>query len=299
MNKLLSNKKVLSYIGIFIVVFVWGISPLITYELNRHYSPTFKVAISELILILTYLAISGKKIKTLDMSYIKPGLITGLFLALANISQKIGLLYTTPAKYAFLENLSCIAVPVVLYFLIRKKPTVFTYLSSIICLAGVFILNGVSLDGSLGIGELLCAAAGILYGFNIAGTACYAKKLYAPLYLAVQSVAGLVVSLIFAIALNFWPAGNGNVIEKIVFSPDIKLFVFMVFYVVITSAFCWIIRTNSLKHIPASAVSVIMPFSAVVTAVASIIAGTDTLSLNIVVGGFLAVAAIIISSFDK
>jgi len=299
MNKLLSNKKVLSYIGIFVVVFVWGISPLVTYELNRHYSPTFKVAISEIILVLIYLAVSGKKIKALDMSYIKPGLVTGIFLALANISQKIGLLYTTPAKYAFLENLSCIAVPVVLYFLIRKKPTVFTYLSSIICLAGVFILNGTSLDGSWGIGELLCAAAGIFYGFNIAGTACYAKKLYAPLYLAVQSAVGFVISLIFAIILNFWPSGNGGVIEKIVFSPDIKLFVFMIFYVVITSAFCWIIRTNSLKYIPASAVSVIMPFSAVVTAIASILAGTDTLSLNIALGGFLAVAAIIISSFDK
>lgn len=303
MNKIIYNKKIMSYIGIFTVIFIWGLCPLITKELNRHYSPTFKVAVTEVILLITYFFISGKNIKKFNKGYLKPGLITGVFLGLANITQKVGLLYTTPAKYAFLENLSCISVPVLLYVLTKKKPTRFTYLSIILCLAGVFILNGISFSDSWGVGEILCAISGILYGFNIAGTAVYAKKLHTPLYLATQCIAGLIISLIFSVVLNFATitdaAGNVSVIEKIVFSPDIKMFVFLVLYVIVSSAFCWIIRTNCLKHISANVVSVIMPLSAVVTAIASVLAGSDVISANIILGGTLGVLSVIISSFDK
>lgn len=302
MKNLSVNKKVLSYIGIFFVVFVWGISPLITYRLNYHYSPTFKVAVSSLISVITFIILSKNHIKELDKNYIIPGVVTGLFLSLANISQKIGILYTTPAKYAFLENLSLISVPIVMYFLTRKKPRILTLISCLLCLFGVFVLNGVRFDESWGIGELLCAISGLLYGFNIAGTACFAKKLYAPLYLAVQSVVEFVISTALALALNVIPitdaSGNISVIEKIVFPFDFSLFAFLVVYVVVCSAFCWIIRTNCMKNISATAVSIIMPFSAVVTAIASVVSGTDTMSVNMMVGGFMIFIAIICSSFD-
>ena len=94
-------------------------------------------------------------------------------------------------------------------------------------------------------------------------------------------------------------SGNISVIEKIVFPMDFSLFAFLVVYVVIGSAICWIIRTNCMKNISATVVSIIMPFSAVVTAVASVIAGTDTMSVNMMVGGFMIFIAIICSSFDN
>ena len=303
MKTLSTNKKVLSYIGIFFVVFIWGISPLVTYRLNHYYSPTFKVAVSSLISLVTFLILSKNRIKEIDKTYIIPGVVTGLFLALANISQKIGLLYTTPAKYAFLENLSLISVPVVMYLLTRKKPRFLTVISCVLCLLGVFVLNGIRFDGMWGIGELLCAISGLLYGFNIAGTACYAKKLYAPLYLAIQSIVDFVIALIFALILNAIPitdaSGSISVVEKIVFPMDFSLFTFLVVYVVIGSAICWIIRTNCMKNISATVVSIIMPFSAVVTAVASVIAGTDTMSVNMMLGGLMIFIAIICSSFDN
>ena len=53
-----------------------------------------------------------------------------------------------------------------------------------------------------------------------------------------------------------------------------------------------------MKHVDASVVSVIMPFSAVITGVVSVIFGIDTLSFNLVAGGLLGVAAVIISGAD-
>lgn len=289
---MIKNKKLLAYLGLFFVVFVWGASPLITYELQKIYSPTFKLAFGELILIIIYLLMSVKHFKEFNRGYFKIGLLTGLFLALANVTQKIGLLYTTPAKYAFLENLSCVVVPILTFFLIKKKIKLVTVLSSLICLGGVFVLNGISFDSGWGVGELLCAASGILYGFNIAITGAYAKKFYVPMYLAVQCIMGLSVSLVLSVILH------KTGIEPIKFPVTPHLIAIIILVTAISSALCWTIRTNAMKHVSASAVAVIMPFSAVITTVASVIMGTDTLSSAIIVGGIMIVAAIILSSFD-
>ena len=154
----------------------------------------------------------------------------------------------------------------------------------------------------MGKGEILCAISGLLYGFNIAGTGVFAKKLYAPMYLATQSVVGMTVSLIFAVALNFIKitnsAGVEAPVEKIVFSFNPKYIIFTIIYMIISNAICWIIRTNSMKQIDPTVVSIIMPFSAVVTGVLSVLIGKDALSFNLVIGGILGVAAVIMSSFD-
>ena len=298
------DPKTLSYIGLFFVVCVWGTSPLVTLHFYKYYSPSIRTFFEEIILIVTYICMSGKHLKEFNREYIKAGIPTGFFLALANVSQKIGLMYTTPARYAFLENLSCITVPVLMYFLVKKKPGIMTVLSCFLSLASVFILNGISFDGvsSWGIGEILCAASGLLYGFNIAGTGAFAKKLYAPMYLATQSVVGIIVSLIVALALNFITVTNSSgvqiPVEKIVFSFKPEHIIFTVFYIIISSALCWVIRTNSMKHIDATVVAIIMPFSAVITGVLSVLAGNDILNTSLVAGGILGVVAVVMSSFD-
>ena len=296
------SKKTVSYMGLLFVVLVWGTAPLVTLYFYKYYSPSIRLFFSEVILFVAYLIMSIKHLDKFNMQYIKAGVPTGLFLALANVTQKIGLMYTTPARYAFLENLSCITVPIVMYFLIKKKPNFTTILACILCLTGVGVLNGVSFsNGSWGIGEILCAFAGLLYGFNIAGTGVFAKKLYAPLYLAVQAAVGMLISLAFSLALNFirFPSASGTLvpIEKIYFSFDYRHIIFTIIYVVIVNALCWVIRTNSMKHIEASTVSIIMPFSAVVTATLSVVAGNDVFNFNLLVGGVIVIASIIISSF--
>lgn len=298
----LKNKTTLSYIGLIFVIFIWGCSPLITLDLYKYYSPTIRVCFSEFLLVIAYLLISGKHIKEFNLDYIKIGVPTGFFLALANITQKIGLLYTTPARYAFLENLSCISVPILMYFLIKKKPNLMTAIACIVCLASTFVLNGVSLTGSpWGIGEILCAASGLLYGFNIAGTGIYAKKLNVTLYLAVQSTTGFIVSLISTIALNNITITNAGVtgpIEKIMFSFDPLHILYVIVFVLLSSALCWILRTNALKHIDARVVAVISPFSAVITGILSVLAGTDTLDINLILGCSLGLLAIFLSSYE-
>lgn len=297
------NNKTISYLGLLFVVFIWGCAPLLTLHLYKYYSPTIRLCFSELVLFVMYALLSKKCVKRFNIDYIKVGVPTGVFLVAANICQKIGLMYTTPARYAFLENLSCITVPIIMYFLTKKKPGTTTIISCFVCLASVFALNGMSFDGnSWGVGEILCAVAGLLYGFNIAGTGVYARKLIAPMYLAVQSAIGFVVTFIFSLVLNNVTvvSDNGIIksIEEIEFSFKPEHIALVIIITVVSSALCWIIRTNSMKHIDASIVAIIMPFSAVVTGVLSVVVGKDCLDMNLILGSVLGVLAIFLSTYD-
>lgn len=285
------NRKALAYCGLIFVVLIWGISPLITKRFYDYYSPTIRLAYSSLFCALSLLAISWNKRKLLNRYYFVVAIPTGFFMGLADILQKVGLQYTTPTHYAFLENLSCIVVPVLMFFFIRKKPGVLTVLAAVLCLCSSFILTGWTggMNKAVLIGDILCASAGIMYGINIAGTGAFAKKLYAPLYLTIQMFVETVVALIGTVVFHF------TAIEPVKFTFDWKILLLNVLVVFISYTLCWLIRTNAMKRVDATVVAVMMPFSSVVTTVVSIIAGKDTLSKNLMIGASLGLVAVILS----
>ena len=296
----IKRKRIFAYAAIIFVVFVWGVSPLLTSNALGYYSATAYSFMGALISGIALLIICLPRLKELNATYFKVAIPTGLFNALANLLQKIGLPYTTPTHYAFLENLSCVAVPILLFVFIKKKPSILTITASTLCLAGCFVLSGIdfSKDGlTLGKGEILCALAGVFYGVNIAGTGVYAKKLYAPLYVMLQTWVNVFVSLFTAIVLNYTKI-NGEAISPFVFSWEIKALAFVGVLTLISSTFCWIVRTHAMKFVNASVVAVMMPFSAVVTGVVSVLIKTDAPSLNLFLGGGIVLIATILSAID-
>ena len=294
------DKRTASYAGLVFVVIIWGLTPLITKLLQKYYSPALLSTCTAAVSACALLFFCRKKLCMLNKQYIKIGGITGIFYALGEIVQKIGLPYTTPSVYAFLENLSVVVVPLLTFIFIRKKPSLTKIAASLLCLFGVFVLTGgLNPQGefSFGIGEVLCALSGIFYGVNIAGTGAFAKKLDSALFLMVQMFVHTIIGALATVTLNFIKKPNGEIFEPtaFAFSPFILLVIGVALF---SSVFCWLIRTEAMKHIDASVVAVIMPFSAVITGIASVIAGTDKLSTALAVGGTLCLAAAIISGLS-
>lgn len=301
-KKIFTDKKVFfAYASIVFVVLVWGIAPLVTSLVLQFYTPSIYSATSALISGIALLVFCSPNLKQIDKDLLKIAIPTSFFNALANLLQKIGLQYTTPTQYAFLENLSCVVVPILLYFFIKKKPGILTISASVLCLIGCFILSGMNFsDGgiSFGKGEMLCAMAGCLYGVNIAATGAFAKKFNPALYVMIQTWVNMAVSFATAIALNVIKV-DGMVIEKIAFSWDVWHLLALTGIALIVSTFCWIIRTNAMKYVSATVVAVMMPFSSVVTGVSSVAAGTDAFTLHLALGGLVVLAATFLSSMDN
>lgn len=292
-----TKAQVLAYGGLVFVVFVWGASPLLNAYLYRHYTATICTAVASLISAVSLLLISLPHLRKLNRDYFKVAAPTGIFNSVASLLQSIGLQYTTPARYAFLENLSCVVVPALSFFFIKKKPSLLTVFASVLCLAGSFVLSGMDFSSSsvsFGKGELLCALAGLLYGVNIAATGAYAKKFYAPLYVMIQFWIHTVISFATAFALHFITI-DGAPIEPLVFSWEIKYLLLVITSALVCSTLCWIVRTNVMKYINASVVAVIMPFSAVIAGSLSVAFGMDEPTLDLLWGAGLGFAAALIS----
>jgi len=291
------RKRALAYIGIAAVVFVWGLYPVFTSDLLGYYSGGAFTLASSLISAVVLLPECLPKLNRIDRSYFKVAIPTGLFVGAANLLQKIGLTYTTPTRYAFLENLSCVAVPVLLYLFIRKRPHPLTVAASLLCLAGCFVLSGVGASGgaSFGIGEILCALAGVFYGVNIAATGVFAIRLNAMLYVMIQMWVNVAVSGVAAIALNAIRL-NGRPIEAFVFSWEPRRLLTLAILVLAISTFGWIVRTEALKYVNPSVVAVVMPFSSVVTGIVAVWVGLDVFALPLLFGGLMILLSSILSS---
>ena len=288
----------LAYMGIIAVVFIWGVIPTAKKALiGDHFSAAVYSAVTTFAAACVLLIISAKSIKLLNKEYFKVAIPTGLCVGVAALFQAIAYKYdASPTKQAFLENLSCVIVPILLFIFIKKKPSILTVLASITCLAASFVLGDVFSDNlTFGIADVLNARAGVFYGINIAFTGIFAKKFHAPLYVMIQLFVQAAVSAIIAVAFNFITYG-GEPMDKIVFTPDVWLILGLIGIGIITNAVCWTIRTTAMKYVSANVVAVIMPFSAVITGIVSVILGMDSLSSTLIIGAALGLAASFMSS---
>ena len=292
------------YAALVFVIVMWGMDPTVNSYLYNYYSATALSVISTFVSLVLFVALSAKKIKRLNKTYLKIAVPISSLNAAACLLQRIGLQYTTPASYAFLEHLSCVVVPIMMFVLVRKKPTKAGALSSAGCLVGCFVLSGLDFqNGGLefSVGELLCAAAGVVLGIGIAATGVFTQKLDITLYMVIHMFMYFIISVLGAVLLNAISV-NGRPLEAFKFSSDPRLLAVAAVFGIVTVGVCWVLRNAATRRIDPVIIAVSSPFSAVITGVVSVCLGMDELSLNLVLGSsmiFVAVSLSGISSFVR
>ena len=286
-----NRSTALAYVGIISVVLIWGLIPSAKKALiGDSFSASVYSAITAFAAACALLIMSAKHLKALNRDYFKIAIPTGSCVGLAALLQALAYNFNaSPTNQAFLENLSCVIVPVLLFVIVKKRPSILTVAASALCLISSMVLAGVfSLGLNFSAADILNALAGLLYGVNIAITGIYAKKYVASLYVMIQLFVQAILSAIMAVAFNF--------IDPFVFTPKAWLILAIIGIGIVSSALCWTIRTSAMKYVSANVVAVIMPFSAVVTGVFAIILGQDTPSLTLLIGAILGLAASFLSS---
>jgi len=298
LQKLLSGGKRPYYLALFFVVIVWGLDPVIMSYFYRYYSASVLTAIGTGVSFAMLLFLNRKKLSLLHARYFKVAAPVSALNSAACLLQKIGLQYTTPANYAFLEHLSCVIVPIMLFILIKKRPTLPQGISAVLCLCGCFILCGVGTAGpvSLAFGDILCALAGIMLGACIALTGVFAKGLDMSLYMVVHMGVYFLVSLLSTVGLNFLTLG-GAVAEPIRFTFDLTLLLLASLFGLISIGLCWLLKNLATVRLEPTVVAIISPFAAVISAIASVLLGQDALHYNLIIGAALILAAVLFSDF--
>ncbi len=288
----------MAYAAIGAVVLIWGVIPTFKKALiGGLFSASVYTAMTTMVSAFALLILSRKSLGKLNATYFKIAIPTGLCVAAASLVQAIAYNYdASPTKQAFLENLSCVVVPLLMLIVVKKKPSPLTAVAALLCLASSFILGDMLSSGlSVSAADILNALAGVFYGINIAFTGIYAKKLEARLYVMLQLFVQGISSILMAVLLNLVPFG-GTLIDPFVFTWRIGPILVVFAVGLLTNAVCWTLRTSSMRYVSPSAVAVIMPFSAVVTGVVSVMIGMDTISWTLTIGAVLGLGAALMSS---
>ena len=284
------------YFALFFVVLVWGLDPLIMSYFYNYYSASLLTAIGTLVSFVMLLFFNRRRLCELNSRYFLVAAPISALNSVACLLQKIGLQYTTPANYAFLEHLSCVVVPITLLLLVKKLPSLPQCLAGVLCLCGCFILCGVGTAGaaSLAFGDVLCALAGILLGVCVALTGVFGKGLDMSLYMVVHMGVYFLISAASTVALHFIRIG-GVPAEPIHFKLDLLLLLLAALFGLVSIGLCWLLKNMVIVHTDPTVVAVVSPFSAVVSAVLSVLLGQDPLRYNLVIGAALILAAVLFS----
>ena len=192
-----NTATLVAYIGIIAIVFIWGLIPSAKKALiGDSFSAAIYSTLTTLSGACALLAISVGRIRELDRGYFKVAVPTGLCVGAAALCQALAYNFdASPTNQAFLENLSCVVVPVILFLAVKKRPSPLTVAASAVCLLSSVILAGAFDTGlSFSTADILNALAGVLYGVNIAVTGIYAKKFVPQLYVMIQLFVQAVLS---------------------------------------------------------------------------------------------------------
>ena len=140
---LMKNRKIIAFIVLILVVVLWGVAPVASKAVfdNDVYSPGLLIALRGLTSVIAMAIFINKGFKKINKSY-WICIPAGIILAAAYIFQFVGLKYTVPSKNTFLENISCITIPIFMFIFIREKPTWPSIISAIICVIGSLFLVG-------------------------------------------------------------------------------------------------------------------------------------------------------------
>ena len=294
------KKKTIALIVLLGVVILWGVAPVASKAVFDYdpplYSPGMLIAIRGLFSIVAMAIFINKGFKKINKSYLIC-IPAGLILAAAYIFQFVGLKYTVPSKNAFLENISCVTIPIFMFLFVREKPTIGTILAAILCVIGSVVLmgNGFNFlhffDGGNLLGDGLSAIGGLFFGLDIAFTKVFCKDKDPLIYVFLQLCVLTVVSFIYTFAIE------GAVFHEMYYSFTTIGILQVAFLGIVCTAICWVARAWAMKSVDAITVSVLVPLSAVVASTLSIAFAIEGFTWNLLIGGLIILLSIAVSAF--
>ncbi|MCL2227102.1 MAG: DMT family transporter [Oscillospiraceae bacterium] len=279
------NKKIrnLGRLALFSAALLWGVSFVMMKNVLYNIPPLYILAFRFIGATLILLPFCAKKLKTVDKSYLKGGILMGIALFLAYAFQTYGLRYTTPGKNAFLTSIYCVITPFLYWAYIKKRPDKFNWAAALLCIAGIALITFYG-SPRIALGDGLTLICGFFFALHIVVSARFIKGRDPMLLAIVQFAAVSTFTLIGALIFESPPST--------VTSADVLSVVFLT---VVCTAGCLLMQAFGQKFTPASQSAVILTFESVFGALASVLLLHDVLTPRLTLGFALTFIAVVIS----
>jgi drug/metabolite transporter (DMT)-like permease len=206
--------KLKSHLGadaaILLTTLIWGSTFAVARGVLDHWPPLTYLAIRMPLAALLFAAIFPRQVFGAGRQVWRAGATLGVLIGVAFVMQTTGLLFTTPAKSAFISGLTTPLVPLVAYLLFRARPSRENLAGIVLAsVGGALILAPVGARG-LNTGDLITLGTTVIFATHVSLMSVYARRFDVRQLSALQIVVAAAVILAAWLALRSYVALAGT-----------------------------------------------------------------------------------------
>ena len=229
-----------------------------------------------------------KKIKKVSKDDLKAGVILGIIQYFGYVFQTYGAAHKTVGKNAFFTAINVIIVPYVFWMLNKKRPDIFSFSASIICLIGVGIM---SLDSNLNFthlnkGDVMTIISAFFFALQVAYTGYFGRKVH-PMNLVLLQM--LVGGLLFA-GTQFATSGLREVIPL-----HGETLMAIIYAVVFSTAIPMLLQIYCQRLTTATRASILMSTESMFAPIFAFLVLGEMMTLRVALGAVFILFSVVVS----
>jgi drug/metabolite transporter (DMT)-like permease len=276
--------------GLLLAACIWGFAFVVVKDSLAYVGPIYMMAFRFSIASAALGLLFAPKIKLLNRTYWKNGVVLGLYLFFAYAFQTIGCNYTTAGKNAFLTTIYVMLVPLLGWPLYKKRPGWHVFVAAAISITGIGLLALSNTDGTLLMmnkGDVLTLVCGLFYALHI---------LRMEKCNATQSTILLTILQFFFAAVFSWiaaPFFDGAFPVAAV--RNSRVIVSMLYLGLLSTMVAFVLQNVGLKYVPSSVAALFLSFESVFGVLFSTLLLHEQLTLRMIAGCILIFFAVILA----
>lgn len=267
----------LAALALVAVTAVWGSTFVLIKDLVATLPVTDFLAVRFVIAAAVLLAVFWRQVRRLGRTQLERGVALGVVYGLAQILQTAGLDRSSAAVSGFVTGMYVVLTPILAAVLLRQRTSRSVWLAVVLSTVGLGLL---ALQGfAVGSGELLVLGSAALYALHIVGLGRWSVPADALGLSAVQMVTIAVVCSAGAL-----PGG-------VVMPQGVGQWSGVLYTALAAGALALVLQTWAQGHLSATRAAVIMTMEPVFAAGFAVALGGENLTLRMLAGGALVLAA--------
>lgn len=273
--------------GLILVTIIWG-GGFIASDMALESMGPFQIMMIRFLLATILMGtFSIKALKDVEKEEIFAGSLMGVALFMGFALQIVGLQYTTPSKNAFLTALNVVMVPFIAYVILKKKIGIKGMIGAVLSVIGVAVLS-LKGDLSLGLGDGLTLICAVGFAFQIFLTSQFVKKYRVSVLNMIQ----MFVAFLLSVASVF-------IFRETHFQVTTKGWISVAYLGIVSTTLCYLIQTICQKYVEETKAAIILSMEAVFGTFFSVVILHEVVTLRMVLGSGIILAAVIISNLSE
>jgi drug/metabolite transporter (DMT)-like permease len=186
--------------AILLTTLIWGSTFAVARGVLDHWPPLQYLAVRMPLAALVFAALFPRQVFGATRSAWRAGASLGALIGLGFIGQTVGLLYTTPAKSAFITGITTPLVPIVAYAVWRARPSRENLVGIVLASIGGALILAPANAGSVNTGDLITLSTTLLFAAHITLMSVYARRF------DVRQLSALQITVAAAVIVIAWLA---------------------------------------------------------------------------------------------